>query len=91
MKFVLYGRFSPSTYINADTAKKYRNLDLKFIERDCDDVLVAFDSGREIGRTYDMSRLLDWVDAVAGKPPHHCYTGGYVQDPLPWSEHPPCR
>ena len=54
MKFVLYGRYSPSTYIDATMATKYRGLDLEFIELDCDDVLVAFNSGGEVGRTYDM-------------------------------------
>jgi hypothetical protein len=94
MKFILYGHYSACTYVDAYMATKYRGLDLEFVELDCEDVLVAFDSGGEIGRTYDMTGLRDWVEGVAAPAcgPHSIESpGGAVQDPLPGLECPPCR
>lgn len=93
MKFILYGHYAPGTYAAAFIATKYRGLDFGFVETDCDSVLIAFDSGGEVGRTYDMYRLSAWVDSVtppADEPPLQEFPGGAVQDPLPGLETPPC-
>lgn len=94
MKFILYGNYHPSTYINAFTATDYRGFDFSFVELDCKSVLIAFDSGGEVERTYDMYGLDDWVGSVTdpvGESPRIEFPGGAVQDPLPGLEIPPCR
>lgn len=92
MKFILYGNYHPGTYINAFTATDYRGLDFSFVELDCKSVLIAFDSGGEVDRTYDMDGLNGWVGRVASEePPRIEFPGGAVQDPLPGLETPPCR
>ena len=93
MKFVLYGLYDPRTYVDAFTATNYRGLDFSFEEIDCDSVLIAFNNGREVDRTYDMDKLSDWVKSLTPQeydPPSHEYTGGPAQDPLPGLETPPC-
>lgn len=94
MKFVLYGVYDPSTYADARVAAKHRGFDLELIDLGCESVLIAFDSGGEIDRTYDMDKMDEWMDSITAhvsKAPSHEYTGGYVQDPLPGLEYPPCR
>mgnify|MGYP000898093632 CR=1 FL=1 len=94
MKFILYGRYCPTTYVDAFMATNYKGLDFSFIELDCDSVLIAFNNGGEVDRTYDMDELNGWVERVtphAGEPPSNALAGGYVQDPLPGLETPPCR
>jgi hypothetical protein len=94
MKFVLYGQYDPSTYVNAAMATMYRGMDFWFTDMDCVSVMIAFDSGGEVDRTYDMDKLSDWVDSVAAPAdePHRLeFPGGAVQDPLPWLETPQCR
>lgn len=93
MKFVLYGAYDPCTYVEAFMATNYKGFDFSFMDMDCESVLVAFDSGGEVDRTYDMDKLSDWVDSVAapvGTPPYLEFPGGAKQDPLPGLEHPPC-
>lgn len=94
MKFVLYGRYDPRTYVDAFMATNYRGLDFSFEEIDCDSVLIAFNNGGEVDRTYDMYKLSDWVSSAVSPeydPPSYEYTGGAVQYPLPGLETPPCR
>ncbi len=94
MKFLLYGLYDPSTYVDAFRATNYLGLDFSFEEIDCDSVLIAFNNGIEVDRTYDMDGLSSWVESVAAPvadPPPDVCAGGYVQDPLPCLETPPCR
>ena len=94
MKFILYGNYHPTTYVNAFMATDYKSFDFSFVELDCESVLIAFDSGGEVDRTYDMDGLNDWVGGVtahAEEPPCIEFPGGAVQDPLPGLETPPCR
>ena len=92
MKFILYGNYHPSTYINAFMVTDYRGFDFSFVELDCKSVLIAFDSGGEVDRTYDTCGLSGRVDSVAPEaPPRMEFPGGAVQDPLPGLETPPCR
>lgn len=94
MKFILYGNNSANTYIGDFKAAGYKELDFSFVELDCDNVLIAFDIGGEVDRTYDMDKMDEWMDSITAhvsKAPSHEYTGGYVQDPLPGLEYPPCR
>lgn len=91
MKFVLYGVYYPGTYVDAFMAT--RDFDFSFVELNCESVLIAFDSGREVARTYDMSGLGELVGSVTDpleEAPSHEYTGGAVQEPLPGLEYPPC-
>lgn len=65
MKFVLYGRYDPRTYVAAYVATDIGGCSFSYLELDCDPVLVAFSGGREIGRTHDVTD--DWVnDLVFG-------------------------
>ena len=93
MRFVLYGPYDPKIYTTASIATRFDYHKLDCVELDCDPVMIAFDSGGEIDRTYDMSRLSDWVDSVTASvgEPSPVGGGGYVQDPLPGLETPPCR
>ena len=94
MKFVLYGRYDPRTYVDAFMATNYLGLDFSFEEIDCDSVLIAFNNGIEVDRTYDMDKLSCWARSLTTPeydPPSHKYTGGAMQDPLPGLETPPCR
>ena len=94
MKFVLYGLYDPSTYVDAFRATNYLGLDFSFEEIDCDSVLIAFNNGIEVDRTYDMDKLSCWVRSLTHPeydPPSHKYTGGPAQHPLPDLETPPCR
>lgn len=61
MKFILYGRYGPKTYVTAYVATNIEGCDFSYLELDCDPVLIAFSNGREIGRTYDVGRADDWV------------------------------
>lgn len=68
MKFVLYGRYDPKTYVAAYMATDIDGCDFSWLELDCDPVLIAFSGGREIDRTCDMARVEDWVnDLVFGE------------------------
>lgn len=94
LKFVLYGAYYPCTYADAFMATSYKGFDFSFEELDCDSVLIAFNGGREVDRTYDMDKLSDWVASVAtpvGRAPSIEYSGGAIQDPLPGLEYPPCQ
>lgn len=94
MRFILYGHNDPETYASASRATRFRGINFGFVEMECDSVMIAFDGGGEVGRTYDMDKLNDWVDSVtvsAGEPPLLEFPGGAVQDPLPGLEYPPCR
>lgn len=94
MKFVLYGVYDPSTYVDARTAAKCRGFDLELIDVGCESVLIAFDCGGEVDRTYDMDKMDEWMDSITAhvsKAPSHEWRGGAVQDPLPGLETPPCR
>ena len=94
MKFVLYGVYDPSTYADARVAAKHRGFDLELIDLGCESVLIAFDSGGEVDRTYDMDKMDEWMDSITAhvsKAPSNEYTGGAVQAPLPGLESPPCR
>lgn len=62
MKFVLYGRYDPRTFVTAYTAADTRGCDFSYLELDCDPVLIAFSGGREIGRTHDVTD--DWVNGL---------------------------
>ena len=62
MKFVLYGRYDPRTYVAAYTATDIGGCSFSYLELDCDPVLIAFSGGREIGRTHDVTD--DWVNGV---------------------------
>lgn len=94
MKFILYGRYCPTTYVDAFMATSYKGFDFSFMELGCESVLIACDNGREIDRTYDMGGLSSWVESVAAPvagTPTDVGPWGYVQDPLPGLETPPCR
>lgn len=94
MKFVLYGRYDLRTYVDAFMATNCLGLDFSFEEIDCDSVLIAFNNGIEVDRTYDMDKLSYWVRSLTTSeyyPPSHKYTGGAMQSPLPGLETPPCR
>lgn len=94
MKFILYGRYCPTTYVYAFMATSYKGFDFSFVELGCESVLIAFNNGREIDRTYDMDGLSGWVESVTAPvadTPSDVWAGGYVQDPLPGAETPPCR
>lgn len=93
MKFVLYGVYDHCTYVDAFMATSSQGFDFSFEELDCDSVLIAFNNGGEVDRTYDMDKLSYWVSSAASTesdPPSYEYTGGAVQDPLPGLETPPC-
>ena len=64
MKFVLYGRYDPKTYVTAYTATDIGGCDFGYLELDCDPVLIAFRGGREISRTSDMAQVEDWVNGL---------------------------
>nr|DAV65859.1 MAG TPA: hypothetical protein [Caudoviricetes sp.] len=64
MKFVLYGRYDPTTYVIAYMATDIKGCDFNYLELDCDPVLIAFGDGREISRTGDMARVEDWVNGL---------------------------
>lgn len=94
MKFILCGRYSPTTYVDAFMATSYKGFDFSFIELGCESALIAFDDGKELDRTYDMgalSNLVESVTAPARVPPSDVLARGYAQDPLPGLETPPCR
>ena len=65
MKFILYGRYDPKTYVAAYAAVDFNGYDFTYVELDCAPVLIAFHDGREIARTYDMIRADDWVGDLA--------------------------
>lgn len=94
MRFMLYGRNDPETYASASRATRFRGINFGFVEMECESVMIAFDSGGEVDRTYDMDDLSDWVGGVTAssdEPPRLEFPGGAVQDPLPGLEYPPCR
>lgn len=62
MKFVLYGRYDPKTYVTAYMATDIGGCDFSYLELGCDPVLIAFSGGREIDRTYDVAEADDWVN-----------------------------
>jgi hypothetical protein len=65
MRFVLYGRHDPKTYVTTYVATDIEGCDFRYLELDCDPVLIAFNDGREIGRTGDMAWVEDWVNGLA--------------------------
>lgn len=68
MRFVLYGRHDPATYVVAYMATNIKGCYFDYLELDCDPVLIAFSNGREISRTRNMTRIEDWVnDLVFGE------------------------
>lgn len=91
MRFILYGRYDSDVYTNASMATFLGSYDFDYVNTGGENVLIAFKGGREVGRTYDMSRLGPWVTSLVVGAPHREDTGGYVQDPLPGLETPPCR
>mgnify|MGYP000859233636 CR=1 FL=1 len=91
MKFVLYGSYSPITYVDAYTATNYKGFDFSFVELDCESVLIAFYNGREVDRTYDMDGLNDWVAALVTEPPSSVEAGWCAQYPLSGLDTPSCR
>lgn len=64
MRFVLYGRYDPTTCVTAYMATDIEGCDFDHLELDCDPVLIAFSGGREIGRTRDMAGVEDWVKGL---------------------------
>mgnify|MGYP000870645975 CR=1 FL=1 len=64
MKFVLYGRYDPRTYVAAYTATDIGGCGFSYLELDCDPVLIAFSGGREVGRTHDVAGADDWVNGI---------------------------
>lgn len=64
MRFVLYGRYDPTTYVIVYMATDIKGCDFSCLELDCDPVLIAFRDGREISRTSDMVRVEDWVNGL---------------------------
>lgn len=61
MKFVLYGQYDPKVCVAAYRASDTGGCDFGYFELDCDPVLIAFRNGREIARTYDVTKIGDWV------------------------------
>lgn len=68
MRFVLYGRYDPATYVITYMVTNIMGCYFDYLKLDCDPVLIAFSNGREIGRTRDMARVEDWVnDLIFGE------------------------
>ena len=61
MKFILYGRYDPKVCAAAYRASDAVGCDFGYFELDCDPVLIAFHGGRETVRTYDMTKIDDWI------------------------------
>lgn len=91
MRFILYGMYDTDVYKNASMATFFGDYAFDYVNTGGEHVLIAFYNGREVGRTYDMSKLGPWVTSMVGGTPHKEDLGGYVQDPLPGLETPPCR
>lgn len=64
MRFVLYGRYDPTTYVIVYMATAIGGCNFDYLELDCDPVLIAFSDGREIARTSDMTLVEDWVNGL---------------------------
>lgn len=62
MKFVLYGRYDPKTYVTVYMATDIGGCSFEYLELDCDPVLVAFSDGQEIASMGDMALVEDWVN-----------------------------
>lgn len=64
MRFVLYGRHDPTTYVIARVVSGIGRCWFSHLELDCDPVLIAFRDGRETARTYDMAGADGWVKGL---------------------------
>ena len=64
MRFVLYGRYDPTTYLTVYVATDIEGCYFDYLELDCDPVLIAFSGGREIERTSDMVWVEDWINGL---------------------------